>query len=158
MIAFLPLYLKDHGVSLVTSSRMVSFMLFTGSIGGLIGGFLADKYSRRMILITSLALTTPLYILFIMTQGWLSIFFLGIAGAFLLATFSVTVTAAHKVIRNNAGLASGLTLGFGQGIGGLGVGLMGILADKAGFNVTIYCLIALPLLASLISIKLKNID
>lgn len=158
LIAFLPLYLKEHNVSLITSSRMLSFMLFTGSIGGLVGGFLADKYSRRMILITSLALTTPLYILFIMTQGWLSIFFLGIAGACLLATFSVTVTAAHKVIRNNAGLASGLTLGFGQGIGGLGVGLMGIVADKAGFNITIYCLIALPLLASLISIKLKNID
>lgn len=158
LIAFLPLYLKEHHVPLVTSSRMLSFMLFTGSIGGLIGGFLADKYGRRLVLITSLALTTPLYILFLITQGWVSIFFLGIAGACLLATFSVTVTAAHKVIRNNAGLASGLTLGFGQGIGGLGVGVMGIVADTAGFDITIYCLIALPLLASLLSIKLKNID
>lgn len=158
LIAFLPLYLKEHHVPLVTSSRMLSFMLFTGSIGGLVGGFLADKYGRRLVLITSLTLTTPLYILFLMTQGWVSIFFLGIAGACLLATFSVTVTAAHKVIRNNAGLASGLTLGFGQGIGGLGVGVMGIVADTAGFDITIYCLIALPLLASLLSIKLKNID
>lgn len=158
LIAFLPLYLKDQGVSLVTSSKMLSFMLFTGSIGGLVGGFLADKYGRKLILITSLTLTTPLYIMFIMTHGWISIFFLGLAGACLLATFSVTVTAAHKVIRNNAGLASGLTLGFGQGIGGLGVGLMGLIADKAGFSFTIYCLIALPLLASLISIKLKNVD
>ena len=158
LIAFLPLYLKEHHVPLVTSSRMLSFMLFTGSIGGLVGGLLADKYGRRLILITSLTLTTPLYILFLMTQGWLSIFFLGIAGAFLLATFSVTVTAAHKVIRNNAGLASGLTLGFGQGIGGLGVGIMGIVADTAGFDITIHCLIALPLLASLLCIKLNNID
>lgn len=158
LIAFLPLYLKEHHVPLVTSSRMLSFMLFTGSIGGLVGGFLADKYGRRLVLITSLTLTTPLYILFLITQGWVSIFFLGIAGACLLATFSVTVTAAHKVIRNNAGLASGLTLGFGQGIGGLGVGIMGIVADTAGFDVTIYCLIALPLLASLLCIRLKDID
>lgn len=158
LIAFLPLYLKEHHVPLVTSSRMLSFMLFTGSIGGLVGGFLADKYGRRLVLITSLTLTTPLYILFLITQGWASIFFLGIAGACLLATFSVTVTAAHKVIRNNAGLASGLTLGFGQGIGGLGVGIMGIVADTAGFDITIYCLIALPLLASLLCIRLKDID
>lgn len=158
LIAFLPLYLKEHHVPLVTSSRMLSFMLFTGSIGGLVGGFLADKYGRRLVLITSLTLTTPLYILFLITQGWVSIFFLGIAGACLLATFSVTVTAAHKVIRNNAGLASGLTLGFGQGIGGLGVGIMGIVADTAGFDITIYCLIALPLLASLLCIRLKDID
>lgn len=158
LIAFLPLYLKEHHVPLVTSSRMLSFMLFTGSIGGLVGGFLADKYGRRLVLITSLTLTTPLYILFLITQGWASIFFLGIAGACLLATFSVTVTAAHKVIRNNAGLASGLTLGFGQGIGGLGVGIMGIVADTASFDITIYCLIALPLLASLLCIRLKDID
>ena len=158
LIAFLPLYLKEHHVPLVTSSRMLSFMLFTGSIGGLVGGFLADKYGRRLVLITSLTLTTPLYILFLITQGWVSIFFLGIAGACLLATFSVTVTATHKVIRNNAGLASGLTLGFGQGIGGLGVGIMGIVADTAGFDITIYCLIALPLLASLLCIRLKDID
>jgi MFS transporter, FSR family, fosmidomycin resistance protein len=158
LIAFLPLYLKQQNVSLVTSSRMVSLMLFAGSIGGLIGGFIADKYGRRIILIVSLGLATPLFALFLMTQGWLSIFFLALGGACLLATFSVTVTAAHKVIRNNAGLASGLTLGFGTGIGGLGVGLMGILTDKAGINITIYCLVALPLLAGSLGFRLKTID
>lgn len=158
LIAFLPLYLKQHSVSLVAGSRMVSLMLFTGSIGGLIGGYMADKYGRKLILTTSLLLTTPLYVLFLITHGWISIFFLAIAGACLLATFSITVTAAQKVIQNNAGLASGLTLGFGQGIGGLGVGIMGIVADNAGFDITIYCLIALPLLAGLIGFRLKNID
>ncbi|NLI35613.1 MAG: MFS transporter [Bacteroidales bacterium] len=122
LIAFLPIYLKERHIPLVTSSRILSFILFTGSIGRLVSGF-----------------------------------FPGIAKACLLATFSVTLTTAHKVIRNNA-LASALTLGFGQGIGGLGVGILGIVADTAGFNVTIYNLTALPLLASLLSIKLKNID
>jgi len=158
LIAFLPLYLKQQNVSLVTSSRMVSLMLFTGSIGGLIGGLMADKYGRRWVLVTSLCLATPLFALFLQTQGWLSIFFLAIAGACLLATFSVTVTAAHRVIKNNAGLASGLTLGFGTGIGGLGVGLMGVLADTAGINITIYCLVALPLIAGLLGFRLKTID
>lgn len=158
LIAFLPLYLKQQNISLVTSSRMVSLMLFTGSIGGLLGGFMADKYGRRLVLITSLCLATPLFVLFLLTQGWLSVFFLAIAGTFLLATFSVTVAAAHKIIKNNAGLASGLTLGFGTGIGGLGVGLMGILADVSGMNITIYCLAIFPLIAGLLGFKLKTID
>jgi FSR family fosmidomycin resistance protein-like MFS transporter len=158
LIAFFPLYLKQQNISLVTSSRMVSLMLFAGSVGGLVGGFMADKYGRRWVLVTSLCMATPLFALFLLTQGRLSIFFLAIAGACLLATFSVTVTAAHKVIKNNAGLASGLTLGLGMGIGGLGVGLMGILADMAGINITIYCLVALPLVAGLLGFRLEKID
>jgi FSR family fosmidomycin resistance protein-like MFS transporter len=158
LIAFLPLYLKQQDVSLVSSSRLVSLMLFTGSIGGLIGGFLADKYGRRYILIVSLTLATPLFYLFLICHGWLSIVFLALAGAFLLATFSVTVTAAHRIISNNTGLASGLMLGVGTGIGGLGVGLMGILADTTGMSVAIYTLICLPLLAGLLGFRLKTID
>lgn len=158
LIAFLPLYLHQRGVSLVISSRLVSLMLLTGSIGGLIGGFMADKYGRRRILVVSLLLATPLFYLFLVGEGWLSILFLALAGACLLATFSVTVTAAHRVISNNAGLASGLMLGFGTGIGGLGVGLMGVLADSAGMSVAIYSLICLPLLAGLLGFRLKTID
>ncbi len=158
LIAYLPLYLKAHGTSLVESSRMISLMLFTGSIGGLIGGFMADKYGRKPILVISLALTTPLYALFLITHGWISITFLAIAGAFLLATFSITVTAAQKIISHNTGLASGLTLGLGQGIGGLGVGLIGLLADHVGFSIAIYCLCVLPLIASLFGLNLKKID
>ncbi|MBP6527782.1 MAG: MFS transporter [Prevotella sp.] len=158
LIAYLPLYLKGHGISLVESSRMISLMLFTGSIGGLIGGFMADKYGRKPILVISLALTTPLYALFLITHGWISIAFLAIAGAFLLSTFSITVTAAQKIISHNTGLASGLTLGLGQGIGGLGVGLIGLLADHVGFSIAIYCLCVLPLIASLFGLNLKKID
>jgi MFS transporter, FSR family, fosmidomycin resistance protein len=158
MITFLPLLLKQQGTSLVTGSRMVSLMLFTGSLGGLAGGFLADKYGRKKILIGSLMMATPLFALFLLSHGWMSVVILGLAGAFLLATFSITVTAAHKVISNNAGLASGLMLGFGTGIGGLGVGLMGILAQNTSIDITIYCLIGLPLLAGLLGFRLKAID
>jgi MFS transporter, FSR family, fosmidomycin resistance protein len=158
LIAYLPLYLKEHGIPLLESSWMISLMLFAGSIGGLIGGIMADKYGRKPILVISLAFTTPLFVLFLIIQGWISIVILAIAGAFLMATFSITVTAAHKVISSNAGLASGLTLGFGQGMGGLGVGLVGLLADHVGFSIAIYCLCALPLIASFIGLNLKKID
>ena len=155
LISFLPIYLKQHGIPLTTSSWMISLMLFSGSIGGLMGGFMADKYGRKVILISSLTLATPFFILFLVSSGWINIVFLALAGACLLATFSITVTAAHKIIRNNAGFASGLTLGFGTGIGGLGVGLMGIITDTFGINITIYCLVGLPLVAGLLGFKLK---
>jgi FSR family fosmidomycin resistance protein-like MFS transporter len=156
LISFLPIYLQQKGIPLVSGSRMVFIMLFTGSLGGLLGGFLADKYSRRMVIVASLLLAPPFFYLFTITGGWLSSVFLGLAGAFLLATFSVTVAAAHNIIKNNAGLASGLTLGFGTGIGGLGVGLMGVIADHFGVSLVINILILLPVVAAVIGFSLKE--
>ncbi len=155
-ISFLPLYLQQKGIPLTSGSRMVFLLLFTGSIGGLIGGFLADQYGRRLITIVSLCAASPLFVMFLLTSGLTSIVFLALAGAFLLATFSVTVTMAHSVIKNNAGLASGLMLGFGTGIGGLGVGLMGLLADHAGIKMVVDILVWLPLAAGLYSFSLKK--
>jgi len=156
IIAFLPLYLQQNGVSLVKSSRLVFLMLFTGSLGGLLGGFLADRYGRRPVIVLSLLLSTPMFYLFLLTSGWVSYVFLGLAGAFLLATFSVTVAAAHSLISKNTGLASGLTLGAGTGIGGLGVGLMGILVDYFGLSFVIHILISLPVITAFIGMSIKE--
>jgi len=156
LIAFLPIYLLQKGIPLVRGGQMVFLMLFTGSLGGLLGGFIADKVGRKMVIVCSLSLATPFFYLFLISAGWLSVVFLGLAGAFLLATFSITVAAAHQVIRNNAGLASGLTLGFGTGIGGLGVGIMGLITHYLNVSVAIDILIVLPLVAALLGISLTN--
>lgn len=156
LIAFLPLYLQLRNISLVSGSRLIFLMLLAGSIGGLIGGFLADKYGRKTVAMVSLLLTSPFLFLFLKTTGPISISFLVLAGAFLLGTFSVTVTLAHRVIGNRTGLASGLMLGFGTGIGGLGVGLMGLLAHHYGIPTVIQILIWLPLLAGCTAMWLRS--
>jgi len=156
MISFLPLYMKAKGMSLVAGSRLVFLMLFTGSIGGLIGGLLADKFSGRAVIIVSLILAAPFFYLFSITEGALSLLLLALAGAFLLASFSVTVTLAQKTISKNAALASGLTLGFGTGIGGLGVGLIGLVVENFGINPAINILIWLPLFAGVFGFFLKK--
>lgn len=156
LISFLPLYLHQRGTSLITGSRLMFLMLFAGSLGGLLGGFLADKYGRKRVTMVSLCMTSPLFYLFLTSSGVLSLVFLALAGAFLLATFSVTVTLAHRVIVRNTGLASGLMLGFGTGIGGLGVGLMGMIADYAGVSFAVHLLIWLPLLAGLSAFRLTQ--
>ena len=47
-------------------------------------------------------------------------------------------------------------LGFGVGIGGMGVGLLGIIADNFGIDTTIGILIFLPILAGLFATLLKK--
>jgi len=100
LIAFLPLYLADKGISTGNSSRLLFLMLFTGALGGLAGGYISDCWSRKGVISVSLLSSSVLFILFLSTTGILSFVFLGLAGASLLASFSVTVILAHNVLRN----------------------------------------------------------
>jgi FSR family fosmidomycin resistance protein-like MFS transporter len=131
-ITFLPLYLKEHEINLEVGSRMLFLMLIAGAIGGIIGGYLSDRFGRKLVIISSLLIATPLFYLFINTTGVLSYILLFLAGGALLSSFSVTVVVAQEIISKNAAMASGLMLGFGIGIGGIGVGLLGIIADAFG--------------------------
>jgi FSR family fosmidomycin resistance protein-like MFS transporter len=156
LIAFLPLFLQSNNVSLLTGSRLLFVMLFAGAIGGIVGGYLSDKLGRKSVIIASLLLSSPLFYFFIHTDGFLSYVFLALAGAALLASFSVTIVVAQEIISKNAAMASGLMLGFAIGIGGLGVGLVGMLAEHMGIGYAINLLIWLPVPAGLFALSMKG--
>ena len=156
LIAFLPLYLKTKGVPLLSGSFLLFVMLLCGAIGGIVGGWLADGVGRKRVLVVSLASASPFFFVFSVSSGFGGMLVLGLAGACLLASFSVTVVMAQKLITGNAALASGLALGFGTGIGGLGVGLLGTLMGRIGVNAVIIVLMALPLLSAAMGLTLKD--
>ncbi|MCL6558213.1 MAG: MFS transporter, partial [Firmicutes bacterium] len=156
LVTFLPLYLQHENVSLLAGSRMLFLMLFSGALGGLLGGYLSDIFGRRAVIAGSLVLATPLFYLYLATAGALSYILLALAGASLLASFSVTIVAAQEVIGKNAALASGLMLGFGIGVGGLGVGLVGVMVARFGIVAAIHFLIWLPVVAGLIGLTLRG--
>ena len=157
LIAFLPLYLHERNISLISGGRLLFFMLIGGAIGGIIGGTLSDHFGRKKIIIVSLLASSPLFFIFL--NNVTSLFgytVLILAGIMLLSSFSVTIVSAQELIRKNAAMASGLILGFGQGVGGLGVGIIGLLSKSFGLPVAIHTLIWLPLIAGLLGFTLKK--
>jgi FSR family fosmidomycin resistance protein-like MFS transporter len=54
---------------------------------------------------------------------------LGFTGLILISTFSVTVVMAQTLLPKHLGMASGLMVGFAIGTGGIGVTLLGMVAD-----------------------------
>ncbi len=74
-----------------------------------------------------------------------------------MASFSVTVVVAQEIISKNAAMAAGLMLGFGVGIGGLGVGIVGIFAEHWGGAQVIELLVWLPLIAGLLGLNLRSV-
>ncbi|MBF0495273.1 MAG: MFS transporter [Deltaproteobacteria bacterium] len=156
LVSFFPLYLQQKNVSLITGSRLLFVMLFAGAMGGMVGGHLSDRFGRKAVIVFSLISAGPLFYLFLGTSGFLSYVLLALAGACLLASFSVTIVIAQEIIAKNAAMAAGLMLGFGIGIGGLGVGLVGLLAEHLGLDYAIHLLIWMPILAGLGGLRLKG--
>lgn len=156
LVSFLPFYLGHEKFSLLAGSRLLFVMLFSGALGGMLGGYLSDRIGRKAIIVGSLAIASPLFFLFLNTTGLLSYLLLALAGAALLASFSVTIVVAQEIISKNAAMAAGLMIGFGVGIGGLGVSAVGLLAERIGITYAINILIWLPLLASIFGLSIKG--
>ena len=156
LVTLLPVYLLENGVSHLAGSRLLFLMLFSGALGGLIGGFLSDIFGRRYIIAGSLLIAGPMFYLFINSSGVMSYVFLALAGCCLLASFSVTVVATQDILKDNAAMAAGLMLGFGMGVGGMSVGLIGVLAEQKGVDFAVHVLIVLPLLAGMFALRLRK--
>lgn len=157
LITFIPLYFaavepgnKDY------AAFLISVFVFTGALGTLFGGALADRLGRKTVMILSLAVVWPLLAVFLRASGALQVIALAIAGASLISASSLTVVMAQELLPDNVGLASGLTLGLGFGAGGLGAAALGALGDAHGIGATMQALAWLPVPLVLASLLLPG--
>ena len=156
LITILPLFFELQKISPKITGYILSLMLCSGVIGGLAGGSLSDKYGRKPVMVFSMVTATPLLLSFYYIEGGWKYLFLALSGAAIMASSSVTVVATQELIPENKATASGLSLGFAMGIGGLLVGLVGKFADLFGVGQAIVLLSWLPLFGSLFAIALRN--
>ena len=156
MIAMLPLYFREKQLSNIAASHLVTILLLSGGIGGVVGGFLSDRYGRKRLTVGSLFLAAPLFFVFLFARGPVGTVFLALAGAALMSSFSITVVAAQEAIPANKALAAGLTMGFAGGLGGLAVILIGRVGDLFGLTAAVGVLSALPLAAGAAGLLMKG--
>ncbi len=156
LLTILPLYFKSQNLSNIAGSHLLTIMLFSGAFGGILGGFISDHFGRKRLIVGSLIISTPLFLLFLNTAGVISTIFLALAGAALLSSFSVTVIAAQEAIPENKALAAGLSMGFAGGLGGLAVILLGRVGDIWGLQAAITCIAILPIIAGIFALLMKS--
>jgi len=156
MLTILPLYFAEKQLSKIAASHLMTIMLFSGAIGGILGGFISDRYGRKPLIVVSLMVSTPFFFAFLATQGILSTIFLALAGASLLSSFSVTVVAAQEAIPENKALAAGISMGLAGGLGGMAVIFIGRLGDVWGLPQAVFVLFSLPVLTGFIGLSMRS--
>ena len=149
-ITYLPMFVMEQGLPLKTGSLMLTVFLAGGAAAGLYGGHLSDRVGRRRVIVVSMLLYPIFMSLMILSNGPVLWFLAAASGAALLASFSVTIVLAQEILPKNLGLASGLILGLGFGMGGLGAAVSGWIADMIGLYKTVWILALVPALGSVI--------
>jgi FSR family fosmidomycin resistance protein-like MFS transporter len=145
---FVPFYYID---TLGADPRLIGPLLFVflgaGAAGTVIAGPLADRWGARAFMQWVLLAALPFGVLFLLVRGALAFVMLGIFGALLTSSFTVSVVLGQAYLPRNAGTASGLIVGFAIGAGGLGVTALGWVADRYGLPSALWISALMPLLA-----------
>ncbi|MDA0173176.1 MFS transporter [Solirubrobacter taibaiensis] len=145
--SFAPLWLiHTYGASEASGNAALAGMLFAGAAGTLVGGRLVDRIGRRRVLVGSIIAQIPLLLGFMLAPGGIlaGILLAGI-GFVTVMSFSVSVVMGQEYLPSRLGIASGVTLGFSIGVGGVFAALFGIVADQAGLETVMWIVAALPL-------------
>lgn len=145
MQTLIPLYYQGStaGATMVSSSLLTAFLV-GGAVGTVVGGMLADVFGTRAVAIASFVLSPVLFaVLPYVGEGALSFTLMFVSGLTLIASFSLTTVLGQRFLPANAGLASGLTLGFSVGTGGAGAALLGIIADAWGLESSFWAMAVL---------------
>jgi FSR family fosmidomycin resistance protein-like MFS transporter len=156
--AFLPLFFAGVlGTSKARGATALSILLGTGVVGTLVGGRLADRYGRRIVILLSMTALAPLlYALASARDARVATALLVPTALALYLPFSVLVVMGQEYLPNRVGTASGVTLGLAVTMGGLSAPLLGLVADRWGLAAPLLAVSGLPLVAVALTLTLPD--
>jgi len=153
---FLPVLLTRQNMGVAQASAAVTLYLFVSTLGGFLGGPLADAYGARRVIITTLVASVPFLLLGQLTSGWTLTLLVAIGGMFLQSTLPINVTFGQQIAPVSAATVSSLMMGVGWGVGSLLAPVVGLLGDRLGLHAALSMTAVVPLLAASFAVPLPS--
>ena len=154
LFTFVPLWEVSQGSSEAYGTRLLAAFLFAGAVGTLLGGPLADRFGRRRVLTWSFVVAAPLVLGYVLVGGWLGAAALVVSGAFIIGTFGVSLVMSQEYMPGRVGMASGLSIGFAIGLGGVAALTLGAVADAVDLRTALLLTAVGPALAVALTLAL----
>ncbi len=151
---FMPVMLTGRGMSLTDAGIAIGAYFFASSVGGFLGGPLADRWGPRNVIIWSLVVAVPFLALAPTQNGWTFVALVSVGGFLLQSTLPVNVTFGQMIAPVSAATVSSLMMGFAWGTGGLSIPLVGMLADRIGIEPALVAMAFLPLVSAMFAVPL----
>ncbi len=159
--SFTPQFFVDiAGFSKAQASGLSSLMLFVLAFGTLVGGVMADRIGGAKVMAVSMLVSAPLMAAMFLLGDWRAFWiapFLGFASG---AAWPPMLVMAQSLFPKNAGVGSGVALGFVFAMGGIGLQITGWLAEPQhlGLLTSMLLLSVVPLITAVLVMWLPNIQ
>ena len=155
--AFVPqFFIKVGQFNVDAASTMSSAMLLALALGSLTGGILADRIGRWRVMMTSLLVSAPLMLLMILLHDNRAFLVAPLVGFMAGTAWPPMLVMAQELFPKNAGVGSGLALGFVFAVGGISTTLMGWVAEQTNLTNAMFIIVALPIAAAICGLFLPN--
>jgi hypothetical protein len=131
-LTFLPTLVVLKTGSLSLGGAALAAFLFSGTIGALLGGVVANRFGGGVVVLASLAGG----MVFLLPAPWLPgpvlVPWMVVAGVLLFASEAQVTALAQRLLPAFVGVASSLMMGVGLGLGNAGALVTGAIADRRG--------------------------
>ena len=149
---YIPIYYVNYlNGSPIYAGYLLSLFLIGGVLGTFVGAMLSDKFGRKTILTFSMVIVLPMVAAIPFTSGVITMILLVFTGFSLISSFATTLVLSQEMMPGYEGMASGLTIGLTIGLGGVGVTVLGYIADMYGVPAVFRIMPILPLIGLLLS-------
>jgi MFS transporter, FSR family, fosmidomycin resistance protein len=149
--SYLPFLLQERGFALTGTGNMLTVFLLLGGLGGVAGGFTAERFSGRAVTLYSGLLAGPLMIGAFATTGLVSVVCLGLGGFMLLSTIPVIVAMAQELVPGQTSTVSALMMGAAWGVGALAPAVLDNFVPAFGFRNVLIFASAVTLLSAVLA-------
>jgi FSR family fosmidomycin resistance protein-like MFS transporter len=138
LLAMLPIWFHLQGHTELKAGLYLAVLLFVGSLGNGLGGWLMVRWPRWVLFFISTVGTGIAFLLFVGSTGLLSLVLIGLIGLFSMAPSSLNILIGQELMPESRGMGSGIALGLGNSVGALFVAALSFVAGHYGIPTALY--------------------
>lgn len=152
----LPKFFADQGYTPAAYGLMLSVLGFAGATGTFTGGWLGDRFNRRMIILISMTLGAFFSYAMLHTTGLAYVGVALVAGIMMNIPHSILIIMAQRLIPARKAMVGGAVLGLMFASGAATTGLGSWIADYAGLPAVLSVIALLPIGAGICALTLPS--